>query len=118
MNDIQKILTQTEMIAEKTLCGLKHAPGETIPKAINQIVIPFGFVGSSEVINELMIPICKECEESLMSGEWAILYCTNCHASVWILKSRGRRVYQTVEVLKACPECARVLDNGMTRILK
>lgn len=88
-------------------CGLYHIPGEELPEAVNYIIQEFGMEGAP--VTKVRIPVCQECIEGLLSGEWILLYCLQCNQSRWALRDRIKTQYinknKPINWMKYCPHC-------------
>jgi hypothetical protein len=95
-----------------TCCQLNHGPATSKEEhpAVDYVVCPLGYKdGALEREEEkLVIPVCRCCLEGLLGKEWTLLYCLNCLASQWILRSIARLKYSHNLIwLGSCPECSR-----------
>ena len=64
----------------------------------------------SEVKEELVIPICKECSESLHDNKWVLIYCYRCTKNQWVYKPLSRIPYkknQHIIWIDGCPKCSK-----------
>jgi len=56
----------------------------------------------------IQIPICRECEEALLSEGWVLFYCITCNSSQWVLKKLAKRIYKKTDkvfFMDICPIC-------------
>lgn len=94
-------------------CCLFHLPDEELPEAVDCIQQEFG--RDDIPVHKVSIPICAECAEALLSGEWTLLYCLNCNESRWALNRRIRTQYiikdKPINWLKSCPGCHKKEDK-------
>ena len=92
---------------EELVCQLNHGPYDKVPHlAIDYLCIGLGH--DNKVEQELMIPVCNECMEAIVSGEWVLVYCLTCHTTGWINRYLARRDYNgNVYVVEQCKECMR-----------
>lgn len=97
----------TEALQSETRCQLRHEePEEGLPLAVEFLCIPMGYNDKEE--HQLHIGLCQECLESLIGGEWVIIYCITCNASRWVHKPSQRKVQfrdSTIVLLDGCPNC-------------
>jgi len=93
-------------------CHLKHGPaGTKNPPAVDYLCQRLGNKNSSEVSQELRIPICKECAEALQDTDWILAYCTYCHKSQWIYRPLAKLYYPPgngIYWMDVCPHCAEI----------
>jgi hypothetical protein len=98
-------------------CHLNHGPDvecQNIP-AVDYLVIPVGYKDNAVqdvAVRELVIPVCRECAESLQGTEWTLLYCLECGESRWVCRQFAKNRYRHhVLWLKGCPECSGELGG-------
>ncbi len=92
-------------------CELNHGPATVASDypAVDAFVIPIGRQLSEmeyEEVRKLVIPVCKDCAESLSGDEWTLIYCLKCSGNHWINRALARLKYRHhVLWLSGCPEC-------------
>lgn len=109
LDDIDKIALASTLPG--TICELNHGVfDEDEHPAVDFIVIPMGQIdketGIAEETGDLVIPVCKECQEGLLDDEWALLYCLGCSSSHWVIRSvSGVGYKQGITYFTECPHC-------------
>jgi len=107
--NINEFLAKVEL--EGRQCHLNHGPQHLDIEehnAINYICQNLGDTQSKTVTGQIRIPICEECINGLLSGEWLLVYCITCHSSQWIYKSESRLDFKeglNLLWLDECPAC-------------
>jgi len=109
-------LVELANLTEITPCCLNHGPGIQKPQACNYIVQPIGYSKNNRekvATDELSIPICQECVDSLCGNtedEWTLVFCLDCSSNHWVSHKFAKNKYQhRIIWVKGCPEC---LEEG------
>ena len=108
MDTIDTVRLLSELEGEH--CGLNHGPKSRAADypASDYIVIPFGDTGK-EVLTpnrDMVVPVCMECAQALITEEWTLLYCFECNASRWVCRAMAKNYYRHhVLWLRGCPDC-------------
>ncbi len=109
MNEYDRVQLLAELA--EAHCELNHGPETNSQdfKAVNYIVMPFGY-NQSDVqdvsVRDLVIPVCNECIQALLQEEWTLLYCFECCRSQWVCRKFAKNQYRHhVLWLRGCPEC-------------
>jgi hypothetical protein len=101
MHKYEKKILEAEL-SKGTPCELKHGESSL---AVNYITCDIGYTGQRKY--SFVIPICKDCEASLASPEWILMYCLKCSDNQWLYKPMGRLDYYDKHILwtSCCPQC-------------
>lgn len=111
MDQCERLALLAELAESR--CQLNHGPGteNEFYRAVNYIVMPMGYRENSiqEVtVRELVIPVCQECIDALLSEQWTLLYCFECCESQWVNRQIARNRYRhNILWLKGCPRCSK-----------
>jgi hypothetical protein len=113
MDEIDKLGLQAGLVHLK--CALRHHESDPPQQAVTYIYQGFGYQKDevvSEITDELVIPVCQYCLDSLDGGEWAILICASCLESRWVpIISAPMKIDWKVKFTPLCPVC---YDNKRT----
>jgi len=109
MDDYDKIALAASL--PESFCDLSHGPHDLEKHlAVDFIVIPMGLIDKetniAEQTDELVIPVCKDCQEGLNDPNWALLYCLECNHSQWVLLPISQVQYTPgLNYFQECPHC-------------
>jgi hypothetical protein len=103
---------------ENSYCQLRH---ESKHKAVDVIIVPFGYKENEDVYKqegEFVIPICEECIEKLYS-HFTLIYCLACNSSMFINHNNSKLDYTNKRTgnkhrliwLNSCPDCDGEFKN-------
>jgi len=95
-------------------CHLKHGPNGDRPPAVDYLCQRLGDQKTGDVLQELRVPICKECAEALSNENWILAYCTYCQESQWIYRPKAKIKHPDgngIYWLDVCPHCAEVANE-------
>ena len=99
-------------------CELNHGPESHYKEhpATDYIVQPFGYNATDVeqvLTREMIVPVCGECAQALLSDDWTLLYCFDCCSSQWLNRHLTKNRYRHhILWMHGCPECAEEL-NGL-----
>ena len=109
-DEIEKLALMASLTEET--CGLSHGPdpdkdaGKDVVDYISQPLGTDDGDGVMTVQDRLIVPVCRECAESLCGNDWVLLYCLGCNCSQWVIKKLSRRQYtNNILWMAECPEC-------------
>jgi hypothetical protein len=111
MDDVNALRLAFENLDKNATCALNHN-GDPRPEGpIDSIVIGLGTRDVAglyiEVAEEITIPVCASCHDSLLGDRWIIVYCTECHESAWIDRQVAEGTYgdYNIILIGGCTHC-------------